>query len=270
MQKLIILLPLLVFLLSCSDGAGEISSNPDSTCASLSLPDSQPASVQVPAGDAAASMPEKDLDAILGRDPFLQRKKKMGCHIDCSRYDLGSDSLWVVTVMDTGYFMDAEVFVRAYQKRGGFHPVLKQSYSNKFISDTVFDANFDGNPDLVIEEYHHNGCCPRDGNIIFLNRHGTIDSNRVFWVINAFYDAPRQAIYEMGYGHSPYCDLTKSVWKGDSLILQERISRRMNPVTGEPEDLYPPFVRVYTTSGEEEFLTRVPDEYTRLREFDWF
>lgn len=270
MHKLVFLLPLLVFLLSCSGGAGETQANPDTTATALAPPDSLPAGVEAAASKAAAARSLAELNAIVQRDPFLKAKKKIGCHIDLSRYDLGYDSLWVVTVSDTGYFMFADVYVRAYQKRSGWQPVVNEVYSNKFISDTVFDANFDGSPDLVINEYHHNGCCPRDGNIIFLNRRGTIDSSRVTWVLNAFYDAPRKAIYEMGYGHSPFCDISKSVWQGDSLVLQERIWRRTDPVTGESEGMYPPFEREYLQSGEKELLSKVPDEYTRLREFYWF
>lgn len=218
-------------------------------------------------------MSSRDLTAILRSHSGLSHKWKMGGESEEKVYDLGSDSLWVVTVSDTGEGLFTDKFIYVFRRTNGFQPVLITTFDGcRYAGDTVLDADFDGHLDYLLKDYSCVGCCPRDYSYIYLFRNGTLDTLHVADVINAYFDHDHQTIQQMDYGHPPTLTLTKSRWRADTLQLLESISRNISLDTSARgySQHQPPYWRQNHLTGIEDYLNDVPAEYKGVYDFEWF
>lgn len=191
-------------------------------------------------------------------------------------YSLGNDSLWVVTTFvsyDSTSSLHYEVYGHCFQRNdSGFFKALQfKSSTPGHGRDTVFDADFDGFGDFVVNYYSPVGCCPRESRDIYLNRGGRLLKKHVH-TFNAGFDLQEKAVYQMGYGHPPWLEMTKSIWRADTLLEVEGIVHANTNYAPDDTAAYQStgFILYDHLSNKEQEIDSVPLPYRSIYHWEWF
>jgi len=165
---------------------------------------------------------------------------------------------------------ETSLFSDIYILKGNrFVRLISDTADIGYSDDAIEDVNLDGFKDFTVSQYSGAGCCPRDDRIAYLynNNNGEFETVGFF---NPEFDNKNKLIYEMNYGHPGEVSITKNKWNGVKKVEVESISPT------HFENRVDSFVRPYSytkiiyPSGKEVIIKSVPDEYKKLRNFEYF
>ncbi len=187
-------------------------------------------------------------------------------HFYNRKYTTSKDSFWVIQAMSPIDSFTNQFDIYLVQKSHlGYELKLtinteKEAFMDYRVYDTIMDVNFDGYEDYMTYYYSGTGCCPRDSRNAYLNGPNGFSQKDVH-LFNPGFDTLNHTILQMGYGHVPYLDVSKSVWVGDSLQKIESIVHNINYsdtiLKYKSEETYV----IYYEDGTSKALKEIPDEY---------
>lgn len=153
-----------------------------------------------------------------------------------------------------------------------FKKVLShEQWSMTYVNDTIRDINGDGLKDFVVKWYGSNGCCLKAFSNIYLLRADKKTFSNSFEFINPTFSPKEKIIRGVCYGHPSDTEMYKYKWNGETIDTLEYISYEKNKKgekTGKiivSSDL--PYGNRFKVLKR---LNSVPDEYKRIKGFDWF
>jgi hypothetical protein len=153
-----------------------------------------------------------------------------------------------------------------------FKKVLShEQWSMTYVNDTIRDINGDGLKDFVVNWYGSNGCCLKAFSNIYLLRADKKTFSNTFEFINPTFSPKEKIIRGVCYGHPSDTEMYKYKWNGETIDTLEYISYEKNKKgekTGKiivSSDL--PYGNRFKVLKR---LNSVPDEYKRIKGFDWF
>lgn len=203
-------------------------------------------------------VPQNAFDAIMAQDSFYKNHPTVEKKFFSKQID--SDSLWIIQL-----FVNDEVITRGYVKNTDFILTILDTASgiSSYRGDTLFDANFDGARDYIINYYSGTGCCPRSQSRIFLfdtTKHVFLPKMEM---LNTYFDPKNKTVLSMDYGYPAVhmgIALSKNKWRKDSLVTIEDI------FFNEDSSL-----TLHSYDSEKDIpLKELPDDYKHIPQVDWF